>query len=151
MFDQFKVGDLIEISAPRNNFGPHEGIEPSVLIAGGIGVTPMICLIDQLARTGRHWRLFYSVRRRVEAAFLNQLANYGKQVQLHIDEDHAGELLDLKGILAAASADSHLYCCGPAPMLDSFEQLTADRPASQVHIERFSAKSEPLKPGGFFC
>lgn len=159
MFDEFRVGDLVDVSAPRNHFALHTGAEPAVLIAGGIGITPVLCMTRSLAQAGRDWRLHYSVRKRGEAAFVQELerladADLGtssppRRFSLHIDEEENGRLLDLKAIIAAAPINAHLYCCGPAPMLDAFERAAADRPPDHVHLERFTAAAEPLKAGGF--
>jgi vanillate O-demethylase ferredoxin subunit len=147
LHDLVRVDDCLTVSAPRNHFELHEEAPVSVLIAGGIGVTPIACMAQRLAELGRPFELHYSVRRREEAAFLDLLTPLG--LRLHVDAEHGGAPLPLAGIVARADAQAHLYGCGPAPMLDAFEAACAGRPASQVHLERFAPAQAPATAGGF--
>ncbi|WP_353475906.1 PDR/VanB family oxidoreductase (plasmid) [Salipiger sp. H15] len=135
--ETLRVGDLLEVTLPRNTFPLTAA--PALFFAGGIGVTPILSMIRHLAAKGIDWRLVYAARSRSDAAFLPALAALdpeGTRVHLHFD-DAEGTVLDLAAHVAEAPAGTHLYCCGPAPMLDAFEAATADRPAGQVHLERF--------------
>ena len=145
--DSLRVGSVLPIGAPRNNFVLAEDARHTVLIAGGIGVTPMVGMVARLRQTGRPWQLHYSVRERHDAAFLDELA--GAELNLHVDADHAGQPLQVAGIVRHAAPGSHLYCCGPAPMLDAFEAATANRPREQVHVERFAPVKPAADAGGF--
>ena len=145
--DQLKVGMVLELGAPRNHFALHEQARHSVLVAGGIGVTPIACMAQRLRALGASFEVHYSVRRREEAAFLDVLAGPG--LHLHVDAEHGNAPLPLREILAGAPGDAHLYCCGPGPMLDAFEAACATRPASHVHLERFSAAAPVAAEGGF--
>jgi ferredoxin-NADP reductase len=140
--DQLRVGMILPVGAPRNNFPLHEEAGHSVLLAGGIGITPIACMVARLREQGLSWELHYSARRRDEAAFLQQLG--AQHVHLHIDEENGGALMDVEAIVRRADANAHLYCCGPAPMLDAFESAASGRPPGQVHLERFS----PAKVAG---
>jgi ferredoxin len=101
-----------------------------------------------LAELGRSWQLYYSCRSRADMAFLDALEGMAPS-QFHFDDENAGRFLDLAGIVAQASKDAHLYCCGPTPMLNAFESVTKDWPREQIHIEYFTPKAEPAKQGGF--
>jgi vanillate O-demethylase ferredoxin subunit len=147
MHDTLRVGMEVEVGVPRNNFELHADGAPAVLIAGGIGVTPIACMVDRLRRDGRAWSLHYSVRDRAEAAFLKELG--GERTRLHVDAESGGALLDIAAIVAAAPADAHLYCCGPAPMLDAFEAAAKGRPAACVHVERFAPVAPSATGGGY--
>jgi len=147
MHDQLRVGTVLQVGEPRNNFPLHEEAPSTVFIAGGIGVTPIACMVDRLRQLGRPWRLHYGVRRREEAAFLQELA--GESLLLHVDAEHGGLPLPVADIVGRAPADAHLYCCGPAPMLDAFEAAAAGRPAALVHLERFTPALAPAVAGGF--
>ena len=138
LHEQVRAGHVLKIGLPRNHFPLNEQAATSVLIAGGIGVTPMLCMTDRLRSLGQTFRLHYAVRTRGEA-LLAQIDEDDERVHLHVDADQDGRLLDIAAIVAAAPADAELYCCGPAPMLDAFEQACAGRPSAHVHIERFSA------------
>lgn len=149
--DTFKAGDIVAVSTPRNNFALREDAEYSLLIAGGIGITPLMSMIRRLEALARPWKLSYAARTRWAAAFLGELdairPNAG--LNLHFDDEHAGRPLDLARVVASAPARAHLYCCGPVPMLEAFEKATAGRPAGHVHAEYFQAKQAPAVDGGF--
>ncbi|KIU45456.1 MULTISPECIES: PDR/VanB family oxidoreductase [Bradyrhizobium] len=149
--DTVRVGEIMTISLPRNNFALCEEAEHSVLIAGGIGITPLLSMIRRLEALGRPWDLYYAARTRAAAAFLDELGAFRSDASLHVDFDdaRAGRVFDLAAIVRSAPADAHLYCCGPVPMLAAFETVTADRPADHVHVEYFKAREAPATEGGF--
>jgi len=151
--DSMRVGDIITISHPRNNFALHEDASRSVLIAGGIGITPLLSMIRRLETLGRPWELFYAARTRFTAAFLDELNTLRPNVHLNLhvnfDQEPSGRMLDLRTILSNVPTDAHLYCCGPIPMLEAFEAATADRPSAHVHVEYFKAREKPAAEGGF--
>ena len=145
--DQLKVGSIVRVGAPRNHFALHEEAGHTVLIAGGIGVTPIACMVQRLREIGASFEVHYSVRRREEAALLDVLAGPG--LHLHVDAEHGNAPLPLREIVARAPEQAHLYCCGPAPMLDAFESACAGRPSGHVHVERFAAAAPVAADGGF--
>lgn len=140
--EQLRVGSTIEISRPRNNFKLHEDADRSVLVAGGIGVTPIWCMFQRLAVLDRPVEMIYCARRREEAAFVDAItalaAAKGIAVTWHFDEEK-GAPPDLAAMLADKGAGSHFYCCGPTAMLDSFEKGCEALGYAHAHIERFSA------------
>ncbi|GIQ74032.1 PDR/VanB family oxidoreductase [Bradyrhizobium sp. RD5-C2] len=151
--DSMKVGDIVTISEPHNNFALHEAAEHSVLIAGGIGITPLLSMIRRLEALGRRWELFYAARTRTAAAFLDELdafrSDLHSRIHLDFDDERSGLLFDLPAIVGNAPAHAHLYCCGPVPMLAAFEAAAADRPSDRVHVEYFQAREAPATEGGF--
>jgi vanillate O-demethylase ferredoxin subunit len=151
--ESFRPGDVITISHPRNNFTLQENAAHSVLIAGGIGITPIFSMIRRLNALGRSWELFYAARTRVAAAFLDELhalrCTAHPNLHLNFDQEQSGRMLDLSAIVRGASPDAHLYCCGPVPMLEAFEAATQGWLAGQVHVEYFKAKEKPAAEGGF--
>jgi ferredoxin-NADP reductase len=147
--DELRVGRTLKISAPRNNFPLQEDAGHVVLFAGGIGITPIWCMVQRLEELGKPWRLYYACRSRSDMAFLTTLENL-PGAQFHFDDESAGKFLDVATILRDAPRDAHLYCCGPTPMLNAFEAATADWPRDQVHVEYFTPKAPPSdKKGGF--
>src|SRR5437763_1780474 len=146
--DDLRVGKTLKISAPRNNFALVEDAGHVVLLAGGIGITPIWCMVQRLQKLGRSWTLYYACRSRADTAFLHALEAMSP-AQFHFDEESGGKFLDVAAVIAAAPKDAHLYCCGPTPMLKAFETATADWPRAQVHIEYFTPKQEAAKSGGF--
>jgi ferredoxin-NADP reductase len=148
IFDHLQVGRLVKISLPRNKFPLVENAAHVVLIAGGIGITPIWCMAQRLNALGRSWELHYSSRSRSDMAFLEALEHW-KPARFHFDDEAAGKFLDLNAIVARAPKESHFYCCGPAPMLEAFEKATANWPREQVHVEYFTPKEAPNLAGGF--
>jgi tetrachlorobenzoquinone reductase len=151
IYDEMKVGHDIKISAPRNNFPLVENAEHVVLVAGGIGITPIWCMAQQLTALGRSWKLHYACRSRADMAFLDALEKLDPNFRhLHFDEEAGGKVLDLAAAIAEAPPDAHFYCCGPNPMLKAFEAAAANRPRNHVHVEYFTAKEEASTTGGFW-
>ena len=138
--EQLRVGMQIRISAPRNNFHLHEDASHTVLVAGGIGVTPLLCMAQRLRALGRPFEFLYFARSRASAAFTAEIEALGVPVTWHFDAEKGGPP-DLRALLAArpAQAGTHYYACGPAVMLDSFEKFCAELGYTQAHIERFTA------------
>jgi tetrachlorobenzoquinone reductase len=151
IFDELRVGHALKISTPRNNFPLVENAEHVVLFAGGIGITPIWCMGQELAAQNRSWELYYSCRSRADMAFLTTLETLGaERVHLHFDDEAKGTFLDLAGAIAKAPANAHFYCCGPNPMLAAFEAAAASRPKPNVHVEYFTPKAEAATSGGFW-
>jgi vanillate O-demethylase ferredoxin subunit len=153
MHDAMRVGDTIAISRPRNNFELLESASHSVFIAGGIGITPLWCMIQRVAELHGSWELHYSARSADQAAFLDAIAALGKLsgggVHPHFNDQAGGRLLDVAGAVRGAPSDAHLYCCGPLPMLEAFQAACCERPKANVHIEYFSAPVTGPPAGGF--
>jgi ferredoxin-NADP reductase len=147
--DTLRTGASLSISAPRNNFPLAEDAPHSLLIAGGIGITPLWCMIQRLRALGRSWEIIYCARTRRHAAFREDLERLGEAARFNFDGEPGGAKLDISAAVAAAAPGTHFYCCGPVPMLEAFERATATLPAVQVHVEYFSAKAPPAADGGY--
>ena len=147
---RLRVGDRLDLSGPRNAFPLVEDGAPCVLIAGGIGITPIWCMAQRLAATGASWSLHYAAASRPRAAFLDEVAALaGDRLRLHIDAEQGGRVFDLVAAVAAAPATAHLYCCGPAPMLAAFRAATAGRDPARLHTESFVPEAPVDRRGGF--
>lgn len=145
-----RVGQVIEASEPRNNFPLVEDAAETILIAGGIGITPLWCMAQRLQALGRNWRLYYAVRSRRRAAFLDRIAALAANaLHLHADDEKGGRIFDLGPVVVAAGPDAQFYCCGPLPMLAAFEAATAALPPETVHVEYFSPREPVAAAGGF--
>ncbi|MFK1548898.1 PDR/VanB family oxidoreductase [Pseudomonas aeruginosa] len=145
-----RVGDLIEVTPPRNNFPLVPDAPEYVFFAGGIGITPILSMIRWCEANQRPWKLFYLVRSRGRAAFLSQLEAYGDRLALHAD-DEAGGLFDVAAAVARQSARSHFFTCGPTPLMRAVEAATQGVPAEQVHFEWFTPKEvERTRADGAF-
>lgn len=138
--DTFAEGQRVHACGPRNHF-PLVEAKRYLFIAGGIGITPILPMIAQVAAAGADWRLVYGGRTRSSMAFRDELeTRYPEQVEIH-PQDERG-LLDLPTLLAPGEDDAEtaIYCCGPEALLTAVEEQCADRPAVTLHVERFSPK-----------
>ena len=150
MHGRVRPGDRLVITPPANTFTLAEDAAMSVLIAGGIGITPIWCMVQRLVALKRPWQLHYAVRGRGAAAFLDELqALGGNSVHLHVDAEAGGKVLDVAAIVRQTPANAHLYCCGPTGMLEAFETATRERPHGNVHVEYFKAREAPAITGGY--
>jgi vanillate O-demethylase ferredoxin subunit len=135
-------GAEIEVGEPRNHFAL-AAAGHSLLIAGGIGVTPLLCMAEQLAADGGSFELHYCSRSPDHAAFLDRLSepDLASRTRLYHDSAPEDQRIDLARLLSAPAQDRHLYVCGPAGFID----LVLDRAReagwapSQLHREYFSA------------
>jgi ferredoxin-NADP reductase len=153
LFEHPMVGETIEIGLPRNNFSLVEGAPEVVLVAGGIGITPLYCMIQRMEEIGAPWRLFYGARDRASAAFRVELEKLESakpgRVTFNFDLED-GRMLDVAAAVASAKLDAHLYCCGPVPMLEAFKTASSWRPPETVHLEYFAAPSVEAPSGAAF-
>jgi ferredoxin-NADP reductase len=147
--EQLRVGLTLKISRPRNNFKLHEDAGHSVLVAGGIGITPILCMVRRLLEIGRLPDLLYCARSRREAAFIGEIEELGVPVSWHFDNEKGGPP-DLKRYLATRPHDAHFYACGPSQMLDAFTRTSEELGHPNVHIERFAGGAAPASPQALF-
>ena len=132
--DELRVGDLVGVGGPRNQFR----LVPAqryLFLAGGIGITPLLPMVAAADRLGADWRLVYGGRTRASMAFLDELAVHGDRVTVW-PQDERG-LLPLTELLA--DVDAQVYCCGPAALLDAVEAVC---PPGLLRTERFAAKEQ---------
>jgi ferredoxin-NADP reductase len=147
--DALVEGAEVEVRGPRNHF-PLVPATRYLFIAGGIGITPMLPMIDAAEAAGATWELHYGGRSRRSMAFLESLEEVtGQQVTVH-PQDEVG-LIDLDRLLGAPRPDTLVYCCGPEPLLLAVEQRCVDWPTGALHLERFAPKDvgEPVFADSF--
>lgn len=137
---EMRPGALIEVGVPRNNF-PLVPSPRYLFVAGGIGITPMLPMMQAAKRAGAQWTLLFCTRRVSEAPFLDEALALGGEVSLHATE--AGTRLDVTTRLAQAPADTVLYCCGPERLMTAVEEATRGWPEGSVRFEWFTPKSRP--------
>jgi vanillate O-demethylase ferredoxin subunit len=139
--EQLQVGQVLSVGAPKNNFALQPTPAHKLLLAGGIGITPILGMARQLAAQGRSFALHYAGRTRARMAFLETLADapLAAHTQLHIGDENGS--MDMAAVLAAQPAGSELYVCGPAGFIDA-ALATARQlgwPDSRLHRELFAA------------
>jgi ferredoxin-NADP reductase len=151
LHDMARVGGMLDVAPPSNHFSLIEDAPNSVFIAGGIGITPLWCMVQRLRSLGRPWTLHYRSQGRRTAALLDRLEQPEVAPHSHISfsENVDGPRLDIARIVAQAPEGTHFYCCGPLPMLEAFEAACATLEPGQVHREYFAAKEAPALEGGY--
>lgn len=130
-----RVGDHLEVAGPRNHF-PLVEAEKYLFIAGGIGITPILPMLAEVARSGRAWHLAYGGRTRSSMAFTSELSVHGNRISFRPQDEHG--LLDLPALLTSAGPGTAVYCCGPEPLLAAVEALAP----ADLHLERFTASPD---------
>ena len=141
-----KLNDVLWVDRPRNHFPLHASDVPAVLVAGGIGITPIWSMVQRLEREGRRWTLYYCARTPEHAAFLPDIRRLADTSQVgrlvcHFDRLPGQVPLDLTTTLAGHEPSRHFYCCGPRPMLEAFADAARAHGVADdhIHIEHFSA------------
>ncbi|WP_226532408.1 PDR/VanB family oxidoreductase [Microbacterium paraoxydans] len=133
-----RVGDPVTASVPINHFELAPAAD-YVFVAGGIGITPILPMLDEATRRGTPWRLAYLGSIGERMAFLPAVHHAGGDAV--VVRGDFEDRLDLAAWIGAPSAETGVYACGPERMLDALEELSADWPHGALHIERFQAKT----------
>jgi vanillate O-demethylase ferredoxin subunit len=140
LHDEARVGAEFHIGAPRNNFALDEEAKATLLLAGGIGITPLYSMFERLQELGRPVRLHYWCRSADHALFRSQLDRH-PDVTLHYSS--ATGRASLSKVLGAADPGAEIYCCGPSRMLGECIEHVARLSLSRLHVERFVNETPP--------
>jgi ferredoxin-NADP reductase len=147
LHENVRPGHVMTISQPVNLFPIDRLGRKHLLLAGGIGITPFMAMIEQLEREGRVFELHYAARSRAQCAYGPALLErYGPQrVNVYFDDE--GQAIPLAPLLQFQPLGTHLYVCGPAGMIDGtlLQAQRAGWPKQSLHAERFLAPP-PGKP-----
>jgi vanillate O-demethylase ferredoxin subunit len=147
MHELVNEGDVLTISTPKNHFPLAHEAKRSLLLAGGIGVTPILCMAERLAIAGADFEMHYCTRSKDRTAFHARIRSsaFSNAVSFHFDDGAAEQKLDLAALLTKPQPSTHLYVCGPKGFMDAVLSTARARgwPESQLHYEFFSA--EPVK------
>lgn len=154
MHDQLNEGDTLKISAPRNHFPLQAGVGHTLLMGGGIGITPVLCMADHMGRQGGSFELHYCTRSLSRTAFHDALKGsaFADKVHFHFDDGAPEQKLDIGAKLAACSPDTHLYVCGPKGFMDAVLGKARELgwPESRIHFEYFAAEVVHKADDGVF-
>jgi len=145
LHDKVRVGDLVEASLPRNNFPLDAAAERYLLIAGGIGIAPMMSMIVELRRRRAEFEVHYCTRSPERTAFrkvLEPLAAEGR-LYFHHDGGDPARGLDVAALLRDPGPATHLYYCGPAPLMSAAADAARKWQARSVHCEYFTDAPQP--------
>jgi ferredoxin-NADP reductase len=144
--EELREGSSVRVRGPRNHF-PLVGSARYQFIAGGIGITPILTMIDAAQARGANWHLLYGGRERASMAFLDRLERFGDRVTVSPRDERQGRL-ELDSVLADPREDTLVYCCGPEGLLEAVEDACGPWPEGGLRIERFSPKQlEEPSPG----
>ena len=137
----FAPGRRIRIGRPRNNF-PLREAGHSILLAGGIGITPLLAMAHALEARGASWELHACVRTPDRLAFGEELARFGDRVRVHVDSGARGQALDIHAVLDGTGEDRRLYACGPNGFMEFVVEAAraGGWAEDRIHLERFGAE-----------
>lgn len=148
LIDHVAVGDVLMVSAPLNYFPLDAKADSHLLIAGGIGITPILSMVRELQARQAEFRVIYATRSPQATAFLELLCgpDFGGRVRFHHDHGDRTRSLDLAPVLSHQPAGAHLYCCGPRPLMQAVRDCTRHWPAASMHFEDFGTSEQPEQP-----
>jgi ferredoxin-NADP reductase len=136
----WRIGTRLALDPPVNQFPLHDDNRPAVLIAGGIGITPIKAMAQELKARGTPFALHYSGRTAAGMAYREQLAiEFPGQLHLYFTRAPGGLRLDLKAIMEAAAPDTMFYVCGPGSLIEAASKAASSLaiPAGRVQYESF--------------
>lgn len=146
-------GAVLRISEPKNHF-PLAHAKRSLLFAGGIGVTPILCMAERLATIDADFELHYCTRSMARTAFHARItaSAFAERVQFHFDAGAPEQKLELAPLLAQRDADTHLYVCGPCGFIEHVTSTAKSLgwPGAQIHLEYFGAQAQDRSGDGSF-
>lgn len=136
--EKLQVGGRLRISAPKNHFPLEEDGAHAILLAGGIGITPILAMAEELHRAGRSFAMHYSCRTPARAAFVDRIRNSGwaDQAQFHFDDGPPDQRLDLAALLGDPAAGTHFYVCGPQGLIDAALATANDAGWADANLHR---------------
>jgi len=151
LHDNVKVGDTLHMERVMNNFPLHMTARRHMLLAGGIGVTPMLSMIASLSAAGAEFHMHYCTQTPTKTAFLDALSSFVEagRVTHYFDNGNPDNGLNMREALREAGVDTHLYYCGPSGFMAAAKAASAHWPVYNVHFEHFAAPSgtEPTHHG----
>jgi cytochrome P450/ferredoxin-NADP reductase len=142
---QVRAGDRLKIRGPRNHFRMDESLSNVILVAGGIGITPVSAMARRARALGMNYELHYSGRSRATMALLEELSDLHGD-RLHVYASDEGRRNDLRALLARPRPDTQVYACGPVRMLQALEASCAAWPENSLRVEHFVSTAGALDP-----
>ncbi|MFC8435107.1 PDR/VanB family oxidoreductase [Streptomyces sp. NPDC057253] len=133
--DRLHEGAAVRVRGPRNNF-PLRAAARHLFIAGGVGITPILPMVEAAEAAGADWSLLYGGRTRTSMAFLDRLAPHGDRVLVRPQDEYG--LLDLATHLGVPKEGTLVHACGPEPLLRAVQEQCAGWPPGTLGVERFA-------------
>lgn len=149
-----EAGQTIAIGTPRNHFALVDESPHSLLLAGGIGITPLLSMAERLSSVASPFNLHYCSRTSARTAFLERISRsaFATSVRLHYDDGPASQRLDARSLLSSQPQGTHLYVCGPAGFMNAMLATAREAgwPEDRLHREYFSATPVDTRGDGSF-
>jgi ferredoxin-NADP reductase len=148
LHEQVRVGDALQIAAPINTFPVDASGEHHIMIAGGIGITPFLAMIDHFERSMTSYELHFCTKSQKDTPFYKRLSCLPRsRITFHHDGGDPRNGIDLKATLSNLNSGTHIYCCGPGGLMRAVEAATAEIERKRVHFESFL--SGPVSQSSF--
>ena len=138
-----KEGDLLEVSMPKNNFPLDQRGMHFILIAGGIGITPLLSMAYKLKSLRKPFELHMCARSHEYMPFRKELEAFGglAKTHIHISEGDRSRRLDVSSLLKQPLSESLVYCCGPQSLMDAVGNATLNWATKKIRFETFTPRT----------
>ena len=154
LHDIVQEGQLLQVSLPKNHFSLSHDAKKSVLLAGGIGITPILCMAERLGHSAAEFELHYCARTPERAAFQKRIkdSSFSDKVSYYFSQGDKPQKLDVHKLLAAPEEGCHIYVCGPKRFMDAVLSTARENgwPENQLHYEFFGAEIVKSETDGRF-
>ena len=154
MHERVHEGSLLAISPPKNHFALAHDAPAHLLVAGGIGITPILCMAERLSAVGAAFEMHYATRSVARTAFAGRIrqSRFADRVHFHVDDGPVSQRLDMAAMLAQQPAGTHLYVCGPRGFMDAViaAARAAGWPDGRIHFEYFAGDAAAREDDGGF-
>ena len=146
LHEKISIGDTVKIRGPKNHFRLSDNDRHKILIAGGIGITPIIAMADYLKTIGCSYEIHYCCKSDSHMVFKDRLSSqHGNQAHIYFSQ--TGNRLDLGNLIKNAAHETQFYACGPDRMLEEIQELTDNLPDGSLKFEHFSTGVNELDSG----
>lgn len=138
LHESVHVQDIVKVGVPRNHFALAPDARKAILLAGGIGITPLKSMIHELDRTGTEYELHYCAKNQSCVAFLDSFGGR-ENIHFHFDNGDPAQGLNIAALLSRPENGTHVYFCGPPGFMSACSNATQNWPGGAVHCEYFKA------------
>jgi vanillate O-demethylase ferredoxin subunit len=151
MHGAIREGNTLKISHPRNHFHLQENPERFILLAGGIGITPLLSMAQRLHAIGKDFELHYCSRSKERTAFFDLIKNsdFKSRVKFHFDDGGSEQLLDIPALVGRQPEGTHLYVCGPQGFMNAVINAASVWDPTMIHREYFTVQEDHEHDSGF--
>jgi uncharacterized protein len=143
MHTQIKQGDTLLCSSPKNEFPISKDAEHSILIAGGIGITPMLSMLQKLTSQNKSVEIHYTVKHQTDFIFKDKIKKIAGEHSYFYASRDQGSRIDLATLMKKSEQGTHIYVCGPVRLINAVRDLGNENnwQDNHIHFESFGAQS----------